>query len=122
MHGIQEVTAFIRPNSVNKTPTAELAKRGVKIMAVDLRSEPHDTLVSALSGIDAILCFLPPLPEAQVGQIALADAAKEAGVKRFVLNAWGTVMPPKGIHLLREVVSFACCSSFCYLIPQYTFI
>ena len=44
-------------------------------------------------------------------EIPLADAAKLAGVKRFVPCAFATVAPPKGIMVLREKVRDLTCPS-----------
>lgn len=76
-------------------------------MAVDLVAASHEKLASALRGVDTVVSFLPPDPAAGAGQVALADAAKSAGVKRFVLNSWAPAMPPRGVHFLREEVRVA---------------
>ncbi|KAK2610051.1 hypothetical protein N8I77_003510 [Diaporthe amygdali] len=85
-------------------PTFESIKRsklqGVHhIVAVDLGG-PQDDLVSALKGIDCVICILPPHCTTQ--QISLADAALTAKVKRFIPNMWSTPCPPKGVMSIRE--------------------
>ncbi|KAL4908830.1 hypothetical protein BDW74DRAFT_187335 [Aspergillus multicolor] len=65
-----EVTALCRPQSLQKPIHADLQKRGVKVVAADLHG-PQEDLVKLLTGSDT----------------PLANAAKEAGVKRFVQSA-----------------------------------
>lgn len=97
---MQEVTALVRPDSSKAQEAAKL--QGVHhTVAVDL-SGPQDDLVSALKGIDCVLCILPPHCTKQ--QIHLADAALTAKVKRFVPNMWSTPCPPKGVMQIREWV------------------
>lgn len=71
------------------------------IVAVDLDG-PRDDLVSALQGIDWVMCILPP--HCTMQQISLADAALTAKVKRFVPNMWSTPCPPKGVMKIRDCV------------------
>lgn len=97
---IQEVTALVRPDSSKAKVAAKL--QGVHhIVAVDL-SGPQDDLVSALQGIDCVMCILPP--HCTMQQIPLADAALKAKVKRFVPNMWSTPCTPKGVMKIREWV------------------
>ncbi|KAJ7656200.1 hypothetical protein B0H17DRAFT_1146258 [Mycena rosella] len=72
---LQDVEALVRLVSINKPQVQELAKRGVKIRAVDIGA-----------------------------QLSLATAAKQAGVKRFVPCAFTTVAPPGGVMYLRDTV------------------
>lgn len=58
--------------------------------------------MEALSGIDVVVCSVGP-PD-QRSQIPLANAAKIAGVKRFVPCGFITVAPPGGIMWLRDEV------------------
>lgn len=55
-----------------------------------------------LVGADVVLCSL--LPNSTEEQIALATAAKDAGVGRFVPSWWGPAMPPRGIAKIKEQV------------------
>jgi hypothetical protein len=59
-----------------------------------------------LADIDVVISAVGP--GAQLDQIPLADAAKKAGVKRFVPCAFMTVCPPGGVMWIRDQV----CSSF----------
>lgn len=63
---------------------------------------PHEDLVNALAGQDVVICCI--IPDSADSQKALADAAKVAGVKRFLPSAFATVCPPGGIMTLREIV------------------
>ncbi|KAJ4182731.1 hypothetical protein NW755_010228 [Fusarium falciforme] len=94
-----EVTALARPESLEKPAYTELKKRGVKVVPADLKG-PQDTLVSLLSGIDVLISaiFFGSLAD----EIPLADAAKRAGVKRFVQSAFMVVIPPRGVVDFRE--------------------
>lgn len=92
---------MVRPDS-SKAPSAAKLQGVHHIVAVDL-SGPQDDLVSALEGIDCVMCILPPHLTSQ--QIPLADAAMKAKVKRFVPNMWSTPCPPKGVMKIREWVS-----------------
>ncbi|KAJ0120912.1 hypothetical protein J7T55_015650 [Diaporthe amygdali] len=76
-----EITALVRPGSSKSSSVAKL--QGVHhIVAVDLGG-PQDDLVSALKGIDCVMCILPPHCTTQ--QISLADAALTAK-KEDVVN------------------------------------
>lgn len=89
-----------RPSSLNKPENLELEKRGVKLVACELDG-PEDALVKSLSGQDVVISALDPA--AFRAQIPLANAAKAAGVGRFVPCAFATVAPP-GVMKLRDQV------------------
>ena len=99
---IQEIIALTRPASVDKPANVELAKRGVKIIPT-LLTWPEKTLVDILTGVDVLISTIVPVSALE--QIPLANAAKMAGVKRFIPSNWQTVMPPYGIMDVRELVS-----------------
>lgn len=84
---------------MEKPANKDLAARGVELRALDL-SAAHGTLVSALKDITILISTIHPLE--QLAQIPLATAAKEAGVSRFFPCAAGPVMPPGGVHVLRD--------------------
>ncbi|KAH8679129.1 hypothetical protein BGZ61DRAFT_425721 [Ilyonectria robusta] len=95
-----EITAYVRPASINKPEVQSAKDQGVAIVPFDLES-PQEELVKALTGQDVLIsCVIPFTPDAQM---ALADAAKVAGVKRFVPSAFGPSSPPKGTMALRDV-------------------
>lgn len=79
----------------------ELEARGVAIAACDLTG-PEDDLVKQLTGIDVVLS--PIVVEHLLDQIPLANAAKKAGVKRFVPSFFATVMPPRGAMWFHDQV------------------
>lgn len=91
-----------RPASLEKPEVENIRKKGVKTVAADL-SGPEDELVNVLSGTDVLISAVSVigLPD----QIPLANAAKLAGVKRFVPCFFATVAPPKGVLALRYLVS-----------------
>jgi uncharacterized protein YbjT (DUF2867 family) len=97
----QEVTALARPESLEKRAYQALKDRGVNVVAADLKG-PQDELVSLLSGIDVVISaiFFASLAD----EIPLADAAKRAGVKRFIQSAFMIMIPPRGVVDFREKV------------------
>lgn len=77
-----------------------IEKRGAEIVAIDLDG-PRDALVAALRNHDVVISAIRAW--ALDKQIPLVDAAKEAGVARFVPCDFGTVCPP-GVMSLRDRV------------------
>lgn len=75
---------------------------GASVVAINLENN-HQELVKALTGQEVVVSSLVPFTTGP--EIALATAAKEAGVKRFVPSAFGPSCPPHGVMLLREFVS-----------------
>ncbi|WYZ37076.1 hypothetical protein EsH8_II_000582 [Colletotrichum jinshuiense] len=94
-----EITALIRPSSLQKPEVQDLEKRGVKIATVDL-SGPEDDIAKQLEGIDVAISAIDAAK--LLDQIPLANAAKKAGVKRFVPCFFGTVMPARGMLWFRD--------------------
>ncbi|RYC83351.1 hypothetical protein BFJ63_vAg13754 [Fusarium oxysporum f. sp. narcissi] len=93
-------TALIRPTSAEKPEIRALGGRGVATIALELDA-PHNELVEALSGKEIVICAIDPFCVTE--QMRLADAAKDAGVKRFIPSAFAPVCPPQGIMALREM-------------------
>ncbi|OGM48930.1 hypothetical protein ABOM_003114 [Aspergillus bombycis] len=94
-----EITALTRPESIDKPVNANLKSRGITVVPVNL-SGPPEQLVQALAGIDVVISaiYFGSLAE----EIPLANAAKAAGVKRFVQSAFMIVVPPRGVVDFRE--------------------
>lgn len=94
-----EVTAFTRKTSLEKPELQALRAKGVKIAVADLQGGSAE-LVQLLQGIDIVISAIAmPFTD----QIPLIDAAKEAGVKRFVPCSWQPVMPARGILDVRDL-------------------
>ncbi|KAF4981102.1 hypothetical protein FDECE_17748 [Fusarium decemcellulare] len=94
------ITVLVRPESVEKPEIQRLKNHDVEVVSLDLEA-PHTELVQALTGQEVVIsCVIPFSAETQ---ISLADAAKAAGVKRFVPSAFGPVCPPQGVLILREI-------------------
>ncbi|KAF5020053.1 hypothetical protein F66182_7934 [Fusarium sp. NRRL 66182] len=95
-----EITALIRPSSIDKPAVEHLKQEGVKVVAADLEG-PQDQLVKALQGQDVVVSaiYFANIPSEK----HLANAAKAAGVGRFVPCFFATVAPPKGVMALRDV-------------------
>ncbi|KAH7144397.1 hypothetical protein B0J13DRAFT_555122 [Dactylonectria estremocensis] len=95
-----DITGFVRPASIDKSEVQNIKQQGVAIVPFDLEA-PHEELVKALTGQDVVIsCIIPFAADAQN---ALADAAKAAGVKRFVPSYFGPISPPDGVMALREI-------------------
>ncbi|KPM38526.1 hypothetical protein AK830_g8063 [Neonectria ditissima] len=94
------ITALVRPASINKPEVQRIKDQGVAVVAIELDA-PQDDLVRALAGQDVVICCI--IPDSATLQKGLADAAKAAGVKRFVPSAFATACPPEGIMALREI-------------------
>ncbi|KAI3542032.1 isoflavone reductase [Colletotrichum filicis] len=96
---IMKITALIRPSSLEKPEVKALEKRGVKIATVDL-SGPEDEIANQLTGHEVVVSAI--VADKLLDQIPLANAAKKAGVKRFVPCFFGTVMPGRGMLWFRD--------------------
>ncbi|KAI8716122.1 NmrA domain-containing protein [Fusarium sp. LHS14.1] len=94
-----KVTALVQPASADKPTTNHLAQQNVNIVLADLQGELSE-LTRALNGFDVVICALPP--NYTLDQIPLADAALQAGVKRFVPSMWSTVAPQKNVMKIRD--------------------
>lgn len=98
----QEITALVRHSSLQKSEVLDLEKRGINIVAADLDGS-EDALAKLLQGVDIVIAAVNVAGLS--AQIPLANAAKAAGVKRFVPCFFATIAPPKGIMSLRDMVS-----------------
>ncbi|CCF44437.1 isoflavone reductase [Colletotrichum higginsianum] len=94
-----DITALVRPTSLKKPEVLDLEKRGVKIAAADLGG-PEDEITNQLMGIDVVISTI--LASELKYEIPLANAAKKAGVKRFVPCFFGPVMPARGMLWFRD--------------------
>lgn len=91
-----------REASINNNKNEHLRKQGVQVVAVDLKG-PEGDLVNLLKGADVVISSINAT--ALLDQIPLADAAKKAGVGRFIPCTFATACPPTGVMKLRETVS-----------------
>ncbi|KAI0888538.1 NAD(P)-binding protein [Annulohypoxylon maeteangense] len=76
-----DITALARPASVDNEAHNALRNRGIHVVSADLTG-PKEELVKTLTGIDVVISCI--VYNGLSDQIPLAEAAKEAGVKRFV--------------------------------------
>ncbi|KAE8347225.1 hypothetical protein BDV24DRAFT_146772 [Aspergillus arachidicola] len=92
------ITSFTRESSVNSQENQRLKAQGVSIVGYDL-SGPRQKLVDQLKNIDVLIsCITWEHLDLQLPWI---EAAKDAGVKRFVPSEW--VGPcPKGVHWIKD--------------------
>ncbi|KAF5241430.1 hypothetical protein FAUST_3860 [Fusarium austroamericanum] len=89
-----DITALVRPSSLRKSNVIELKGKGVSIMSFSV-NDPEDDLAAQLKGIDVlIVCCL-------LDETIVANAAKKAGVKRYIPCFYATVMP-RGVQSLRD--------------------
>jgi hypothetical protein len=99
---LQRITILARPTSAEKPEIQRYESQGVKVIPVELEG-PYEKLVKALQGQETVIsCVIPFTADAQ---ISLANAAKDAGVRRFVPSSFGPICPPSGVLVLREIVS-----------------
>ncbi|KAF2668136.1 eukaryotic translation initiation factor eIF-4A subunit [Microthyrium microscopicum] len=96
--GSFEITALIRPQSLQKPATKALEPRGVKIVVGDLEKQSVKEIAELLAGYDTVISAVAAT--AQLDQLKLVDAAAQAGVKRFVPCGFTTVSPPGGVMTL----------------------
>ena len=73
----------------------------MNIVPADLAG-PEEALVTALKGIDVVVASISPADQHR--QIPLINAAKKAGVKRFVPCAYITIAPAGGEMIMRDWV------------------
>jgi hypothetical protein len=97
---VKAIISFTREASLNSPANQRLQDKGVSIVSYDL-SGPHATLVDQLKNMDVLISCITW--EHLEDQITWIEAAKEAGVKRFVPSEW--VGPaPKGIINIKDRV------------------
>ncbi|EWZ82193.1 hypothetical protein BFJ70_g5415 [Fusarium oxysporum] len=94
-----EITALVRPSSLQRPEVLALHEKGIKVVPADL-SAPEDELSRLLHGIDSVISAISAT--SLLMQIPLINAAQAAGVKRFLPCCFATVMPPEGILKLRD--------------------
>ncbi|KAI5118179.1 hypothetical protein M0805_008420 [Coniferiporia weirii] len=93
------VIAGVRPSSASKPSVDVLKSRGVEIRLLDLEKASIDQLVHALDGVETVISTIEwTYLELQK---SLVDAAKKAGVKRFIPCDWGTASP-RGVMKLHD--------------------
>ena len=85
---LQHVVAGVRSSSASKPAVSELKSRGVEIRLLDLENGQAEDRVKALQGVDTVITTIA-WTQLQ-SQKPLIDAAKEAGVRRFIPCDWGT--------------------------------
>ena len=89
-----------RESSIDSAANKSLRDRGVKVVATDLTG-PQEALVSILTGIDVVVSCI--VFSSIHDQVPLAEAAKKAGVKRFVPCNFGTPAPRGAMWLNDQV-------------------
>lgn len=98
-YGQDEIIALIRPSSANKPIVSKIKERGVEIRLGDA-NDSIEKLVELLADIDVFISTMGATGTLE--QKNLADAAKKAGVKRFIPCGFITVAPAGGVMRLRD--------------------
>ncbi|KAJ5738144.1 Isoflavone reductase family protein [Penicillium malachiteum] len=93
---LYDVIALIRKESVNK-PRAKAIQASIRVGDA---SDPIDTLVKNLEGVDILISAIAP--NQLLTQVNLATAAKKAGVGRMVPCSFSTVCPVGNVVELRD--------------------
>lgn len=96
---------MIRPASLTKPKTLDLQNRGMTIIPYDTSAnaqQDDEQAIQALRGIDVVIAAVGP--DGMDAQLALATAAKAAGVQRFVPSFFATAAPPRGVVDVRGKV------------------
>ncbi|KAI5117853.1 hypothetical protein M0805_007696, partial [Coniferiporia weirii] len=93
------VIAGVRPSSASKPGVDALKARGVEIRLLDLEKPSAEQLVEVLDGVETVISTIRGYSLEL--QRPLVDAAKKAGVKRFVPCDWGTASP-RGVMKLHD--------------------
>ncbi|KAI9897194.1 hypothetical protein N3K66_008216 [Trichothecium roseum] len=95
-----DIIALIRPSSLANPSTQALRDQGVRIVTADLVAGSHQDLVEALGGVDVVISAI--VWHRLGDEAALARAAKDAGVGRFVPCFWGPPSP-RGVHMFNDM-------------------
>lgn len=95
------MTSFTRKSSIDTLANKQLNQKGVSIVDYDLAG-PREALVDHLRGIDVLISCITW--EHLEQQMLWIEAAKEAGVQRFVPSEW--VGPaPRGVIDIKDKAS-----------------
>ncbi|KAI5118180.1 hypothetical protein M0805_008421 [Coniferiporia weirii] len=94
------VIAAVRPSSASKPSVDDIKSRGVEIRLLDLKKDSVERLVEALVGVETVISTI--VWTYLKLQKPLIDAAKKAGVKRFVPCDWATASP-RGVMRLHDM-------------------
>ncbi|KAJ4264346.1 hypothetical protein NW762_005542 [Fusarium torreyae] len=95
-----KITALTRPSSLDKPAVQALKQKGITVVAADIQG-PEMELVEVLRGHEVLISAIDAAH--LMAQIPLANAAKAAGIGRFVPCFFATVAPPKGVMKLRDI-------------------
>ncbi|KAA8645441.1 uncharacterized protein ATNIH1004_006860 [Aspergillus tanneri] len=94
------VSVLVRLSSSSKPAVKSLRDRNVDICIADITTDNFESIVDILTRFDIVISAIGA--DAQLCQLRLIDAAKVAGVKRFVPCGFITVAPAGGIMDIRD--------------------
>lgn len=92
----QDITALARPASVGKPELVEFAKQGVDVKSIDAIS-------GTLANMDVVISCLTLLQFNE--EMNLIEASSKANVGRYIPSFWGPACEPRGVMMIREMVS-----------------
>ena len=99
---VQNVIAGVRPSSMSKPDVNALKSRGVEVRILDTENWSIEQLAGKMHNVDIVISAYTA--EYLDSQRSLVDAAKKAGVKRFIPNDWATACVP-GVRKFHDAVS-----------------
>ncbi|KAL0945731.1 hypothetical protein HGRIS_014878 [Hohenbuehelia grisea] len=91
------VAGVVRPESVGKPAIKELEGLGVSVVALDWQNAAPRVLEALFTDVETVISACHPAAIAD--QAKLVDAAKSAGVKRFVPSDWSAIAPRGALKL-----------------------
>ncbi|KAF2236177.1 NAD(P)-binding protein [Viridothelium virens] len=97
--GSFDIKLLVRKASLEKPAVKEFEKQGLEIR-VGNPADGAEALVPIMKDVHTVISTIDAL--SQSTQLPLVQAAKQAGVKRFVPCAFITVCPPGGIMWIRD--------------------
>ncbi|KAK3078152.1 hypothetical protein LTS18_008318, partial [Coniosporium uncinatum] len=97
--GGYEINLLVRPSSAEKPAVKTLEAKGHKLVVADIDAG-IDPLVPLLKGFNTIISAIHP--GSQLAQLNLVDAARSAGVERFVPCGFASISLRGGIMRLHD--------------------
>ncbi|KAL9111868.1 MAG: hypothetical protein Q9227_003718 [Pyrenula ochraceoflavens] len=94
-----EISALVRPESLSKPLVDKYRSAGVTIVPGSL-SDPLESLTRAITGHPIVISAVGPTDQST--QMPLVHACAAAGTSRFLPCAYMPVLPPIGVHPLRD--------------------
>ena len=97
---VQRSIESTRNASIDKPVVTDLKKRGVEFRTIDVFGASDSKLNESVKGAEIVISAVDQIEK----QRKLVDAAKRAGVRRFIPSDWA-MASPKGINAFHDKVS-----------------